>query len=51
MAFGDSAHDMRVRADAAGIAWDLVAERRATLEDLFIVLTGHSLRESSAGGD
>ncbi len=51
MAFGDSAHDMRLRADATGVAWDLVAERRATLEDLFIVLTGHSLRESSAGGD
>lgn len=49
MAFGDSAHHMRVRADASGIAYDMVAERRATLEDLFIVLTGHSLREGAPG--
>ena len=49
MAFGDSAHDMRARADAARIPYEMVAERRATLEDLFIVLTGHSLREDSPG--
>ena len=47
MAFGDSAHDMRCRADGAGVPYEMVAERRATLEDLFIVLTGHSLREDS----
>ncbi len=47
MAFGDSAHDMRARADGAGTPYEMVAERRATLEDLFIVLTGHSLREDS----
>ncbi len=51
MAFGDSAHDMRGRAEATGIAWQMVAERRATLEDLFLLLTGHSLREGSPGGD
>lgn len=49
MAFGDSAHDMRGRADASGIPYEMVAERRATLEDLFIVLTGHSLREGAPG--
>jgi lipooligosaccharide transport system ATP-binding protein len=49
MAFGDSAHDMRVRADGTGIPYEMVAERRATLEDLFIVLTGHSLREGAPG--
>jgi hypothetical protein len=49
MAFGDSAHHMRERADGTGIAYEMVAERRATLEDLFIVLTGHSLREGAPG--
>lgn len=49
MAFGDSAHHMRGRADASGLAYEMVAERRATLEDLFIVLTGHSLREGAPG--
>jgi lipooligosaccharide transport system ATP-binding protein len=49
MAFGDNAHDMRVRADGTGIPYEMVAERRATLEDLFIVLTGHSLREGAPG--
>jgi lipooligosaccharide transport system ATP-binding protein len=47
MAFGDEREAMRARADASGVAWDLVAERPATLEDLFIVLTGHSLREGA----
>ncbi|MBM3665574.1 MAG: ABC transporter ATP-binding protein [Actinobacteria bacterium] len=45
IAFGDDAGTLRARADGSGIAWDLIAERRATLEDLFIMLTGHSLRE------
>jgi lipooligosaccharide transport system ATP-binding protein len=45
LAFGDDADALRARADATGISWALVAERQATLEDLFIVLTGHSLRE------
>ncbi len=45
LAFGDDADALRARADATGIAWEMVAERQATLEDLFIVLTGHSLRE------
>ena len=47
LAFGDSAEAMRANADASGIAWHLIAERRATLEDLFIMLTGHSLREGA----
>jgi len=50
LAFGDDADAMRHRATDTGLQWDLVAERRATLEDLFIVLTGHSLREG-AGDD
>jgi len=50
LAFGDDADAMRRRAAGSGLRWDLVAERRATLEDLFIVLTGHSLREG-AGDD
>jgi len=50
LAFGDDADAMRHRAAGSGLRWDLVAERRATLEDLFIILTGHSLRES-AGED
>ena len=48
LAFGDSADHMGARADATGTPWQLVAARRATLEDLFIVLTGHSLREGAA---
>lgn len=48
MAFGNSAREMRGRADGAGTPFEMVAERRATLEDLFIVLTGHSLREDSS---
>ena len=48
MAFGNSAREMRARADGAGTPFEMVAERRATLEDLFIVLTGHSLREDSS---
>ena len=51
LAFGDSAEALRSNADASGIAWDLIAERRATLEDLFIMLTGHSLREGAPGDD
>jgi lipooligosaccharide transport system ATP-binding protein len=47
MAFGDSADLMVARADATGTPWQLVAARRATLEDLFIVITGHSLREGA----
>lgn len=47
MAFGDDAEAMRASADASGISWSLIAERPATLEDLFIVLTGHSLREGA----
>ncbi|MGB1626168.1 MAG: hypothetical protein ACPHET_00145, partial [Miltoncostaeaceae bacterium] len=50
LAFGDDADAMRHRAAGSGLRWDLVAERRATLEDLFIILTGHSLREG-AGED
>ena len=49
LAFGDSADALRARADASGIEWALIAERRATLEDLFIMLTGHSLREGTPG--
>ncbi|MFM9017934.1 MAG: ABC transporter ATP-binding protein [Actinomycetota bacterium] len=49
VAFGDDAETLRRRADASGIKWDLIAERRATLEDLFIMLTGHSLREGAPG--
>jgi len=48
LAFGDDADAMRQRAVGSGLRWDLVAERRATLEDLFILLTGHSLREDAA---
>ncbi|MBU6364480.1 MAG: ABC transporter ATP-binding protein [Acidobacteria bacterium] len=51
LAFGESAEALRANADASGIAWDLIAERRATLEDLFIMLTGHSLREGAPGED
>jgi lipooligosaccharide transport system ATP-binding protein len=47
MAFGDSADLMVARADATGTPWQLVSARRATLEDLFIVITGHSLREGA----
>jgi len=32
---------------ATGITSELVAIRRATLEDVFLVLTGRSLREES----
>lgn len=46
-AFGDSAEHMTSLAEATGIPWHPVAARAATLEDLFIVLTGHSLREGS----
>ena len=49
LAFGDDSDTMRRAADATGITWEMVAERRATLEDLFIVLTGHSLREGGTG--
>ncbi len=49
LAFGDDADAMRRAADGTGIAWEMIAERRATLEDLFIVLTGHSLREGDTG--
>ncbi|MBM3634951.1 MAG: ABC transporter ATP-binding protein [Actinobacteria bacterium] len=48
LAFGDGVEALRARADDSGVAWSLVAERRATLEDLFIMLTGHSLREGAA---
>lgn len=51
LAFGESAEALRASADASGIAWDLIAERRATLEDLFIMLTGHSLREDAPDGN
>ena len=51
LAFGEDAEALRAGADASGIAWDLIAERRATLEDLFIMLTGHSLREGAPGED
>ncbi len=51
LAFGERADDLRAHADASGIPWEMVAERRSTLEDLFIHLTGHSLREGSPGGD
>jgi lipooligosaccharide transport system ATP-binding protein len=47
LAFGDSADQMTARADATGIPWQPISARRATLEDLFIVLTGHSLREGA----
>lgn len=47
MAFGDSADVMVARADATGTPWQMVSARRATLEDLFIVITGHSLREGA----
>lgn len=50
LAFGDDPVALRRRARAAPVPWDLVAERPASLEDLFIVLTGHSLREEGAGG-
>jgi lipooligosaccharide transport system ATP-binding protein len=51
LAFGDQADALRRAADASGIPWQMVAERRATLEDLFIVLTGHSLREGAPAGE
>lgn len=47
IAFGDDGDALRAAADASGVRWDLIAERRATLEDLFIMLTGHSLREGA----
>ena len=50
IAFGDDGDALRAAADASGVRWDLIAERRATLEDLFIMLTGHSLREGAADG-
>ncbi|MSO44306.1 MAG: ABC transporter ATP-binding protein [Thermoleophilia bacterium] len=46
-AFGDSAATMGRRVRASGIPVDIIAERRATLEDLFIVLTGHSLGDGA----
>jgi lipooligosaccharide transport system ATP-binding protein len=51
LAFGHQADALRRAADASGIPWQMVAERRATLEDLFIVLTGHSLREGAPPGE
>lgn len=51
LAFGHQADALRRAADASGIPWQMVAERRATLEDLFIVLTGHSLREGAPAGE
>jgi hypothetical protein len=43
--FADDAEALHAEARATGIAMELQAARRAGLEDVFLALTGRSLRE------
>ncbi len=45
VAYGDDAEALHSRARATGVRMELISARRTTLEDLFLVVTGHSLRE------
>ncbi|MCU0307492.1 MAG: ABC transporter ATP-binding protein [Thermoleophilia bacterium] len=48
--FGEDGEAIHARARATGIPAELQTVRRAGLEDVFLVLTGHSLREDEPGG-
>ncbi len=46
--YSDDAEDLFVRARATGVPLELQMVRRATLEDVFLSVTGHRLQETAA---